>query len=108
MKHLLVALVVGMSFSVQAREPVSRVQPVVAVPAVKKPKLLRSHPFRFTAIRLADAAPSDVPDDEDLAVDRRRELKVDGDNQLDIDDSTKVKLAQARLRALEHYRRIWG
>ena len=108
MKHILIAAAIACSVSAQAAEPVSRVASVVSVPVVKKPKLLRSHPFRFVAIRLANAAPSDLPDDEDLAVDRRRELRVDCDDQLDLDDQTKLKLAQARLRALDLHRQIWG
>ena len=108
MNHVLIAAVIACSVSAEAAEPVSRVASVVSVPVVKKPKLLRSHPFRFVAIRLANAAPSDLPDDEDLAVDRRRELRVDCDDQLDLDDQTKLKLARARLRALDLHRQIWG
>ena len=108
MKHILVIAIIACSLSAQAAEPVSRVKSVVVVPVVKKPKILRSNPFRFVAIRLANAAPSDLPDDEDLAVDRRRELRVDCDDQLDLDDQTKLKLAQARLRALDLHRQIWG
>ena len=108
MKHILIIAIIACSLSAQAAEPVSRVAPVTVVPVVKKPKILRSNPFRFVAIRLADAAPSDLPDDEDLAVDRRREISTDAEDQLDLDDQTKLKLARARLRALDLHRQIWG
>jgi hypothetical protein len=80
----------------------------VLQPRIPKPKLLRSNPHRFSAIRLAGADPADVVDDEDLIFGRRKDLKLDAEQDQDISDYAKTRLLIARIRALEKYREKWG
>jgi len=80
----------------------------VLQPRIPKPKLLRSNPHRFSAIRVTGADPADVVDDEDLIIGRRRDFKLDPAQDQDISDYAKTRLLIARVRALEKYREIWG
>ena len=85
------------------------VRPVVRLPP--KPKLLRSNPYRFTAIRLGEADPWAVPDDEDITLDRPRMTVVKQrvwDPDLDISDYAKGRLAIARALALAKHREKWS
>lgn len=107
MNKLLIILTAVLALQAQAAPPASHVQSVVVIPAIKKPKLFRSNPFRFVAIRFADVNPLDAPDDEFLAADRRRQYQVDQDQELDIGDDIKLKLALARERAIRCYREKW-
>lgn len=89
-------------FSAQAAEPAVRHMPVI-----KKAKLLRSNPHRFTAINFAGVHPWDAADDEDIIPQRRYrfELKSDSDNELS--DYVAVRLAVARARAMKKYQETW-
>ncbi len=82
-------------------------------PAIKKPKLLRSNPHRFTAIRFAGLDPADVIDDEDLYPVWRRQWVPKFEPDLDSDDEelsdyVKTRLLIARLRALQKYQENQG
>ena len=81
-------------------------------PRIKKPKLLRSNPHRFTSIKLEGRSPGDVlVDDEDVYVGYRRpelvrDVKVyDADD--DLPEDIKWKLFLARQAALAKYREAW-
>ncbi len=82
-------------------------------PAIKKPKLLRSNPHRFTAIKLAGADPVDTVDDEDLyALWRRQwvpkfEPDFDSDDE-ELSDYVKTRLLIARLLAMKKYQEMQG
>lgn len=76
-----------------------------------KPKLLRSNPFRFTTIRLRDADPWALPDDEDLALSRHRAKIVKRpvwDDDTDLSAHAKTRLMIARARAVAKHQEIWA
>jgi hypothetical protein len=76
--------------------------------AIKKPKLLRSNPYRFTSIRIQGALPGEVLiDDEALYVGRRRpEMVHDLDHELS--DYVQTRLLLARMLAMKKYHEKWG
>jgi hypothetical protein len=80
--------------------------------AIRKPKLLRSNPYRLTTIRLQGVHPSDVLiDDEALIIGRRRCLIVEPvhaqqDDDADLSDYVKVRLLVARARAMERFAEV--
>jgi hypothetical protein len=76
--------------------------------AIKKPKLLRSNPYRFTSIRIQGALPGEVlVDDEALYVGRRRpEIVHDLDHELS--DYVQTRLLLARMLAIKKYHEKWG
>jgi hypothetical protein len=79
-------------------------RPVVRLPA--KPKLLRSNPYRFTAIRFLESDPWATPDDEDMAMGRNRNTVVkvrNWDPELDISDYARTRLWLARQLAIKKY-----
>jgi hypothetical protein len=82
-------------------------------PAIKKLKLLRSNPYRFTAINLAGLDPVEVTDDEDLYTIWRRQWvpkfkpDFDQDNE-ELSDYVKTRLLIARVRALQKYHEKWA
>ena len=77
------------------------VRPVVRLPA--KPKLLRSNPHRFTAIRLADSDPWVTPDDEMLAPAQRRYRYPDLQQDDQVSDYVALRLWLARQMAIQKY-----
>ena len=81
--------------------------------AIKKLKLLRSNPYRFTAINLAGLDPVEVTDDEDLYTVWRRQwvpkFKPDFDQDYEeLSDYVKTRLLIARVRALQKYHEKWA
>ena len=81
--------------------------PKVSLP--KKPKLLRSNPLRFTLIRLGGLDPTTVEfDDEALCTRYNRPKLVDApDTDDDISAHARVRLAIARVKALQKYKEIY-
>ena len=77
-----------------------------------KPKLLRSNPNRFTAIRLQGTDPYDAPDDEFLCSSSARKPKVidfePADDDEELSDYVKTRLLVARVRAMQKYKEVWG
>ena len=74
---------------------------------IPKPKLLRSNPLRKSLI-IGGSDPADVIDDEDLITGyRRRDLDKSKTIQLedDLSDYVLVRLALARAKAMEVYRK---
>lgn len=111
MKKTFVALVISVAGSAYAVEPQTHVHHVVVVPAIKKPKLLRSNPHRLTAIRFQDVDPKDAPDDEYLCSSMiRRPKLVHSKDQDDvpISDYAKTRLLLARHFALKRHRERWA
>jgi hypothetical protein len=79
--------------------------------AIKKPKLLRSNPFRLSSIRYQGLVPSEVLiDDEDLISSTRRPRvvhdQINDDDELS--DYVKARLLTARILAMKKYHEIWG
>lgn len=75
----------------------------VSQPVVKKPKLLRSNPHRFTAIRLANMNPADVIDDEDIIPQARHRSKLEEEIDDKVSDYVATRLYIARILALRKY-----
>ena len=78
-------------------------RPVAVKPMIKKVKLLRSNPYRFTAIRIAHVNPADVVDDEDIIPQRRYRSKLEQEIDDEMSDYVKTRLLIARTRALQKY-----
>ena len=101
--RIIVAFVLAfMAFSVQAKPATpSETKPTVAI---KKPKLLRSNPHRYTAINFAGVNPWDAVDDEDIIPSRRYRFKlepIEADDELS--DYVQLRLLIARTRALKKF-----
>lgn len=78
-------------------------RPVAVKPAIKKVKLLRSNPHRFTAIQLARMNPADVTDDEDIIPQRRYRSQLEQNIDDELSDYVKTRLFIARMLALKKY-----
>ena len=76
---------------------------------IKKPKLLRSNPYRLIAIRTWGLDPNKVlVDDEDIIVNSRRiVLKVENSIDEELTDYLKMRLFLAREIAMSKYREIY-
>jgi len=87
------------------------VKPSLPKPTIKKPKLLRSNPYRLTAIRTWGIDPNKILiDDEDILVNSRRIiLKIETSliNDEELTDYVKVRLFLARELAMSKYREIY-
>jgi len=73
---------------------------------IKKPKLLRSNPYRLSSIKFLDIDPSDLPDDEDILVSIHRPTKFRFKPIFDddVEDHIAKRLEQARMLAMKAYR----
>ena len=93
--RFLLALIISFSlFSAHAAEPVTK-------PVIKKTKLLRSNPHRFTAINFAGTNPWDTVEDEDIIPQRKYRFKLEPDN--DLSDHVRFRLWLARQLALKKF-----
>ena len=96
--RLLLALIISLCFfSAQAAEPVVKHGPVI-----KKAKLLRSNPHRFTAIRLMGQNPWTVVDDEDIIPQRKYRFKLESDSD-ELSEHVRFRLWLARHLALKKF-----
>ena len=100
--RIIVAFVLAvMAFSAQAKPAtLSETKPTVAI---KKPKLLRSNPHRYTTINLQGANPWDAVDDEDIIPQRRYRFKLEHAEVDDVSDYVQLRLLVARTRALKKF-----
>ena len=84
---------------------------VLQKPTIKKPKLLRSNPYRLIAIKTWGLDPNQVlVSDEDILVNSRRiilkiETSLNDDEELT--DYVKLRLFLAREMAMSKYREIY-
>jgi hypothetical protein len=80
-------------------------------PTIKKPKLLRSNPYRLIAIRTWGLDPNQVLiDDEDILVNNRRiilKIKTFLTDDEELSDYVKLRLFLARELAMSKYREIY-
>lgn len=98
MRIIVAILFAVLSFSVQAKPaPVNEVKHTASI---KKPKLLRSNPHRYTAINFAGVNPWDAVDDEDIIPQRRYRFKLEPN---DVSDYIKIRLLVARTKALKKF-----
>jgi hypothetical protein len=78
---------------------------------IKKPKLLRSNPYRLIAIRTWGLDPNNVLiGDEDILVNSRRiilQIETSLINDEELTDYVKVRLFLARELAMSKYREIY-
>jgi hypothetical protein len=115
----LLAILIAVSvFAVEPAVALTVVQKTAPKPVVTKahrplppkPKLLRSNPNRFTAIRLQGTDPYDAPDDEFLCASSARKPKVIDfepvDDDEELSDYVKTRLLVARARAMQKYREV--
>jgi len=101
MRIIVAILFVALSFSAQAKPaPASEVKQTAAI---KKPKLLRSNPHRYTAINLQGVHPWDAVDDEDIMPQRRYRFKLEPIKSDDLSDYVQLRLLIARTRALKKF-----
>ena len=102
MRIIVAILFAVVSFGAWAKPaPIAKPVPIAAI---KKPKLLRSNPHRYSAIQFAGKNPWDAVDDEDI-VDQRRyrsrlEKEIDSD---ELSDYVRTRLLVARTRALKKF-----
>ena len=83
---------------------------VLQKPTIKKPKLLRSNPYRLIAIRTWGLDPNLVLiDDEDILVNSRRiVLKIETSlTDEELSEYVQLKLFLAREMAMSKYREIY-
>lgn len=101
MRIIVAILLVALSFSAQAKpSPASEAKPSTAI---KKPKLLRSNPHRYTAINFAGVDPWDAVDDEDIIPQRRYRFKLEPNESDELSDYVQLRLLIARARALKKF-----
>jgi hypothetical protein len=101
MRIIVAILFVVLSFSAHAKPaPVSEANPSAAI---KKPKLLRSNPHRYTAINFAGVNPWDAVDDEDIMPQRRYRFKLEPNESDELSDYVQLRLLVARTRALKKF-----
>jgi hypothetical protein len=99
--RLLLILIISFSFfSAQASEPITK--SVITKPVIKKTKLLRSNPHRFTAIRLMGQNPWTVVDDEDIIPQRKYRFKLEPDSD-ELSEHVRFRLWLARHLALKKF-----
>jgi hypothetical protein len=104
--RFLLALIISFSFfSAQAKPtPVTEARPAAAI---KKLKLLRSNPHRYTAINLAGADPWQTVDDEDIMPQRRYRLELKPDSD-EVSDHVRFRLWLARQLAMKKFAEVHG
>jgi hypothetical protein len=87
------------------------VTPSQLKPTIKKPKLLRSNPYRLIAIKTWGLDPNNVLiGDEDILVNSRRiilKIQTSLINDEELTDYVKVRLFLARELAMSKYRKIY-
>jgi hypothetical protein len=94
--RLLLVLIISFSFlSAQAAEPVIK-------PVIKKTKLLRSNPHRFTAINFAGTNPWDTVEDEDIIPTRRYRFELKPDSE-ELSSHVRFRLWLARQLAMKKF-----
>ena len=84
---------------------------VLQKPTIKKPKLLRSNPYRLIAIRTWGLDPNQVlVSDEDILVNSRRiilKIETSLTNDEELTDYIRLRLFLARELAMSKYREIY-
>jgi hypothetical protein len=100
--RIIIAFVLAvLAFSVQAKPAnLSETKPTVSI---KKPKLLRSNPHRYTTITFAGVNPWDAVDDEDIIPQRRYRFKLEPAESDDVSDYIQLRLLVARTKALKKF-----
>lgn len=104
MRLIVAFLFAVFSFSSYGETLIVRTPHAIVKPVIKKVKLLRSNPHRYTAIHFAGTNPWVEIDDEDIIPQRRHRSKLEKDIDNDeLSDYVKTRLLIARTRALKKY-----
>lgn len=103
MRIIVAILFVALSFSAWAKPGVATVSEAKPAATIKKPKLLRSNPHRYTAINFAGVDPWDAVDDEDIMPQRRYRFKLEPNESDELSDYVQLRLLIARTRALKKF-----
>ena len=77
-------------------------QSVTVKPVIKKAKLLRSNPHRYTAINFAGVNPWDAIDDEDILPQRRYRFELKDDIE-ELSEHVRFRLWLARQLAMKKF-----
>lgn len=111
MRIIVAVLFVALSFSAWANPKSATPSEAKPTATIKKPKLLRSNPHRYTAINFAGANPWDAVDDEDIMPQRRYRFKlepIESDESEELSDYVQIRLLVARARALKKFAETHG
>jgi hypothetical protein len=103
MRIIVAVLFVALSFPAWAKPGVATVSEAKPSAVIKKPKLLRSNPHRYTAINFAGVDPWDAVDDEDIMPQRRYRFKLEPNDSDEVSDYIKIRLLIARTKALKKF-----
>lgn len=103
MRIIVAILFVALSFPAWAKPGVATVSEAKPTATIKKPKLLRSNPHRYTAINFAGVDPWDAVDDEDIMPQRRYRFKLEPNDSDELSDYVKIRLLIARTKALKKF-----
>jgi len=76
----------------------------VKIRRIPKPKLFRSNPHKLLTILINPDSDTYV-DDDGIILGRRRTIKIVDEKEEELSDYVKVRLALARMKALETYRK---
>jgi len=101
--RIIVAILFAVLCSGAYAKPTAMTETKTVAP-IKKPKLLRSNPHRYTAINFAGVNPWDAVDDEDIMPTRRYRFKLEpNESDEELSDYVKMRLLIARTRALKKF-----
>jgi len=103
MRIIIGILFVALSFSAWAAPKAATMSEAKHTATIKKPKLLRSNPHRYTAINFAGVDPWDAVDDEDIMPQRRYRFKLEPAESDELSDYVQLRLLIARTRALKKF-----
>ena len=76
----------------------------VKIRRIPKPKLFRSNPHKLITILINPDSDTYI-DDDGIIIGRRRTVKVEEEKEVELSDYVKIRLALARMKAMEAYRK---
>lgn len=103
MRLIVAILFAVISFSSFGETLVVRTPHAIVKPVIRKVKLLRSNPHRYTAIHVAGEDPTTEIDDEDIIPERRHRSRLEQEIDTDVSDYVKARLLIARAKALKKF-----
>jgi len=79
----------------------------VKIRRIPKPKLFRSNPHKLITILINPDSDTYI-DDDGIIIGRRRTVKVEEEKEVELSDYVKIRLALARMKAMEAYRQNYA
>jgi hypothetical protein len=104
MRFIIAVLICVFSVSSWAAEPTTA---STHLAPIKKPKLLRSNPHRFAAIKFAGSEPCDTVEDEDIITTYRYRFKLESNSE-ELSEQVRFRLWLARHLALKRFVQTHG